>query len=154
MPAIQGTVNTINIQCMCAIQHTVLNISRHTDISTEIPVFYPKWYDKCKILPNIVLDRYGPIYRHMADISADIRDEISDISADIVTYLDYYYFFLFERSFYFILCSLWYFNDVFIWYLDNNLFLLIMSYMYWLLIYQPIFSTISRYITRYPVSGI
>ena len=49
----------------------------------------------------------------MVDISADIRDEISDISTDIVTYLDNYYFFL-ERSFYFILCSLWYFNDVFI----------------------------------------
>jgi len=26
--------------------------------------------------------------------------------------------------------------------------------MYLLLIYQPVFSTISRYITRYPVSGI
>jgi len=67
MPAIQGTVNTINIQCMCAIQHIVLNISRYTGISTKIPVFYPKRYDKCKILPNI-----GPIYRHVANISADI----------------------------------------------------------------------------------
>ena len=35
--------------------------------------------------------------------------------------------------------------------MDNNLFLLIMSYMYLLLIYQLVFSTISRYITRYPV---
>jgi len=52
------------------------------------------------------LDRYGPIYRHMADISADIRDEMSDISADIVTYFDNNYYFLLERSFYFILCSL------------------------------------------------
>ena len=66
-------------------------------------MFYPKQYDKCKNLPDIVLDRYGPIYCHVADISADIRDEISDILADIVTYLD---FFLLERSFYFILCSL------------------------------------------------
>ena len=55
----------------------------------------------------------GPIYRHVADISADIRDEISDISADIVTYLDNYFFWL-KRSFYFILCFLWYFNDVFV----------------------------------------
>ena len=37
----------------------------------------------------------------MADISADIRDEISDISADIVTYLDNNYYFLHERLFYF-----------------------------------------------------
>ena len=82
----------------------VLNIGRYTSISAEIPVFYPKRYDKCKILPDINLDRYGPIYRYVADISADIRDEISDISADIVTYLDNYYYFLLERSFYFILC--------------------------------------------------
>ena len=65
-------------------------------------------------LPDIVLDRYGPIYSHMADISTDIRDEIFDISADIVTYFDNNNYFLLERSFYFILCSLWYFNDVFI----------------------------------------
>ena len=39
------------------------------------------------------MDRYGAIYRHVADISADIRDEISDILAGIVTYLDNYYFF-------------------------------------------------------------
>ena len=82
--------------------------------SAKIPVFYSKRYDKCKNLPDIILDRYGPIYRHVADISADILDEISDILADIVTYLDNYYYFLLERSFYFILCSLWYFNDVFI----------------------------------------
>ena len=42
---------------------------------------------------KFIVYRFGPIYRHVADISADIRDEISDISADIVTYLDYYYFF-------------------------------------------------------------
>ena len=91
----------------------VLNIGRYTGISTEIPVFYPKRYDKCKNLSDIVLDRYGPIYRHVADISADIRDEISDISADTVTYLDNYYFCCL-RLFYFVVCSLWYFNDVFI----------------------------------------
>jgi len=32
--------------------------------------------------------RFGPIYRHVADI----RDEISDISADIVTNLDNIFF--------------------------------------------------------------
>ena len=36
------------------------------------PVFYPKRYDKYKNSPDIVLDRYWPIYRHVADISADI----------------------------------------------------------------------------------
>ena len=92
----------------------VLNIGRYTGISAEISVFYPKRYDKCKNLPDIVLDRYWPIYRHVADILADIRDEISDISALIVTYLDNNYYFLLERLFYFILCLLWYFNDVFI----------------------------------------
>jgi len=71
----------------------VLNIGRYTGISAEKPVFYSKRYDKCKNLPDIVLDRYGLIYRHVADISADIQDEISDISADIVTYLNNYYFF-------------------------------------------------------------
>jgi len=86
-----------------------------------------KRYDKCKNLSDIVFDRLSRV----ANISADIRDEISDISTDIVTYLDNYYYFLLERLFYFILCSLWYCNDVFIWCLDNNLFLLIMSYMYW-----------------------
>ena len=54
---------------------TVLNIGRYTGISAEISVFYSKRYDKCKILSDIVLDRYGPIYRHVADISADTQDE-------------------------------------------------------------------------------
>jgi len=53
----------------------VLNIGRYTDISIKIWVFYPKRYDKCKILSDIILDRYGPIYRHVADILTDIRDE-------------------------------------------------------------------------------
>ena len=66
-----------------------LNIGRYA----EIPVFYSKRYGKCKNLSDIILDRYGPIFRHVADISVDIRDEISDISADIVTYLNNYYFF-------------------------------------------------------------
>jgi len=44
----------------------VLNIRRYIGISAEIPVFYPKRYDKCKILPDIILDRYGSIYRHVA----------------------------------------------------------------------------------------
>ena len=57
----------------------VLNIARYTGKSAEIPVFYSKRYDKCKILPDIILDQYWPIYRHVADISADIRDEISEI---------------------------------------------------------------------------
>jgi len=39
----------------------------------------------------------------VADISADIRDEISDISALIVTYLDNNYYFLLEK-----LCYLFY----------------------------------------------
>ena len=69
----------------------VLNIGQYTRISAEIPVFYPKRYDKYKNLPDIVLDRYWPIYRHVADISADIRDEISDISANVVTYLDNFF---------------------------------------------------------------
>ena len=75
---------------------TVLNIGRYTGILAEIPVFYPKWYVKYKNLPDIVLDRYWPIYRHVVDISPDIWDEISDISADIVTYLDNCYFFAWE----------------------------------------------------------
>ena len=75
------------------ISSIVLNIGRYTGILAEIPVFYSKRYGKCKNLPDIVLDRYGLIHRHVADISADIRDEISDISADIVTYLNNYYFF-------------------------------------------------------------
>ena len=76
----------------------VLDISRNTDISAKIPLFYPKRYDKCKNLSDIVLDWYGQIYHHVADISADIRDKISDISANKVTYLDnYYYFFASDR---------------------------------------------------------
>ena len=54
---------------------TVLNICRYTGISAEIPVFYSKRYDKCKILLDIVLDQHGPIYRHVTDISVGIRDE-------------------------------------------------------------------------------
>ena len=77
----------------------VLNIGRYTGISAEIPVFYPKQYDKCKNLPDFILDRYGPIYRHVADISADIRDEMSDIAADVVTYLDNYYLFCLRDRF-------------------------------------------------------
>ena len=84
----------------------VSNIGRYINILTEISIFYPKRYDKCKNLPDIVLDRHEPIYRHVTDISADIRDEISDISADMVTYFDNNYYFLLERSFYFILYSL------------------------------------------------
>ena len=53
----------------------VLNIGRDTCISAEIPVFYSKRYDKYKNLPDIILDLYGLIYRHVVDISADIRDE-------------------------------------------------------------------------------
>ena len=62
-------------------------------------------------MQNFAGYHFEPIW---VDISADIQDEISDISDDIVTYLDNYYYFLLERSFYFILCSLWYCNDVFI----------------------------------------
>jgi len=56
-------------------ESTVLNLGRYAGISTEIPLFYSKRYDKCKILPDIVLNRYRPIYRHVTDISADIQDE-------------------------------------------------------------------------------
>ena len=52
----------------------VLNIDWYTGISAEISVFYLKRFDKCKNLSDIVLNWYGPIYRHVADISADIRD--------------------------------------------------------------------------------
>ena len=78
----------------------VLNISRHSGISVEISVFYQKRYDKCKNLPDIILDRYELIYCHLADISADIRDEISDISTDKVTYLDNFFFCLRDLLFY------------------------------------------------------
>ena len=37
---------------------TVLNLDWYTGISIEILVFYPKRYDKCKILPENILDRY------------------------------------------------------------------------------------------------
>ena len=57
------------------IMHIVLNFGRYTGISAKISVFYPKRYDKCKILPNIVLNIYGLIYRHVADILTDIQDE-------------------------------------------------------------------------------
>jgi len=40
---------------------TVLNLDRYISVSVEIPVFYPKRYDKCKILPDISLNRYWPI---------------------------------------------------------------------------------------------
>ena len=40
----------------------ILNIGWYTSISAEISVFYSKWYDKWKILSDIILDRYGPIY--------------------------------------------------------------------------------------------
>ena len=49
---------------------------------------------------DIILDQYEPIYCHVADISDDIRDEISDISANIVTYLDNYYYFCLRDFFY------------------------------------------------------
>jgi len=45
-----------------------LYIARDTGILPEIPVFYLNRYDKCKILPDIVLEWYGPIYLHVADI--------------------------------------------------------------------------------------
>ena len=54
---------------------TVLDIGCYIDISANIPVFYPKRYGKCNILPDIILNWNGPIYRHVADISADIQDE-------------------------------------------------------------------------------
>jgi len=80
----------------------IFNIG-YTGILAEISVFYSKRYDKCKNLSDIIFDQYGPIYRHVADISVDIRNEISDIVADIVTYLDNYYLFLLEIIlFYFI----------------------------------------------------
>ena len=59
----------------------VLNIGQYTGISTEIRVFYSKRYDKCKILPDIVLDRMGRyiaawlIYRPISEM------KISDISS-------------------------------------------------------------------------
>jgi len=53
----------------------VLNIGQFISISADIPVFYPKRYKKCKILPDIILNWYEPIYRYFADISTDIGDE-------------------------------------------------------------------------------
>ena len=55
-------------------KNTILNIGRYTGISTEISVFYSKRYDKCIILRDIVLDRYGPIYQPISEM------KISDIS--------------------------------------------------------------------------
>ena len=100
----------ITLQRIC-ITSNVLNIGWYTVISAEIPVFYPKRYDKCKNLSDIILDRYGPIYRHVTDIdiSADIQHEISNILTDTVTYLDNYYFFAWDHFF----CSM--FIVVFQW---------------------------------------
>ena len=53
----------------------VLNNGLYIGISVEILVFYSRRYDKYKILPDNILDRYELIYCHVADISADIRDE-------------------------------------------------------------------------------
>ena len=69
----------------------VLNIGRYTGVLADIPIFYPKRYDKCKNLSDIVLGQYELIYRHVTNKSTDIRDEISDISSDIVTYLDNFF---------------------------------------------------------------
>ena len=59
----------------------VLNIGRYTGILVEIWVFYPKRYDKCKILSDIILDRYEPIYRHVAIYRSIFEMKISDISS-------------------------------------------------------------------------
>ena len=54
---------------------TVLNLGRYTGISIEIPVFYLKRYDKCTILPDIILDHMGrylatwPIYRPISEMN-------------------------------------------------------------------------------------
>ena len=59
---------------------TILNIGRCIGISSEIPVFYSKWYGKCNILSDIILNWYGPIYHHVADIWADIWDKNFNLS--------------------------------------------------------------------------
>jgi len=74
-PYRQQVTEKANVSNFQQIENTVLNLGRYTYTSAEIPVFDPKRYDKCKTLSDIILDRYGPIYRHVADISADIRNE-------------------------------------------------------------------------------
>jgi len=60
---------------------TVLNKGRYTGISAEMSVFYPKWYDKCNILSDIFLDRYGLIYRQVVAEYQPISEmKISNIS--------------------------------------------------------------------------
>ena len=56
----------------------------------DIQVYWPIQNDA--ISAKIYRISFWTDIRHMADISADIRDEISDISADVVTYLDNYFF--------------------------------------------------------------
>ena len=75
------------------------------------------------------MDRYGPIYRHVADISANIRDEISDISACIVTYLDNYYFFCLRDHFilFYVHCGISMMLLYDVWIIT---YFFIMSYMY------------------------
>jgi len=58
-------------------KQSILNLGWYTGISAEILVFYSKRYDKCKILPDIVLGRYittWPIRRLISEMN------ISDIS--------------------------------------------------------------------------
>ena len=68
----------LNQQPMQAATHAVLNIGRYFGILAEIPVFYPKLYDKDKILLDIILDRYivtWPIYQLISEM------KLSDISS-------------------------------------------------------------------------
>ena len=75
----QILVDTLQLQCIYCFKSRPIcqYISRDTGILAEILVFYLKRYDKCKILPDIILDRYiatWPIYCPMSEMN------ISDIS--------------------------------------------------------------------------
>jgi len=55
---------------------------------------------------NFIGYHFGLIYHLVADISANIRDEISDISAYIVTYLDNYFFCVRDYFIFYVHCGI------------------------------------------------
>jgi len=71
----QKEISVAKIRMLRWMNTTVLTLGRYASISAKIPIFYQKLYDKCKILSDIILDRYRATYCPVDDISADIRDE-------------------------------------------------------------------------------
>ena len=45
------------------VTNTILNLDRYTGISVEIPVIYPKRYDKCKFFFRY---HFGPIWANIS----------------------------------------------------------------------------------------